>query len=738
MKFQAIKSCALLFSEHIRHYRQLGSKAVKLLFSEGCGTLWYSYKQYRKNTKYFQLISATAAAHSQHSEKDKTTNEAPGYSLDNFMEAKLKCFLGQYDNKLLFPVYDEPLVSIITPTFNKASFTYQYLESLLAHTNIPYELIIIDNNSTDETNDLFNRVANITHIKNENNLGFIKACNQGANKAKGKYLLFANNDIIVTPGWLSNLVKTIESDAEYGAVGCKLIWPNGKLQEAGSIIWCDGTTVGYGRGGEPMEPEYSYLREVDYCSAACLLVSGRLFHEIGGFDEIYLPAYYEDTDLCMQIKKIGYKVVYQPAVIVFHHEFASGGYKKASSLMEANHHKFLAKWKNVLKNKLPFSSSDILCARDIRKTKRILVIDDRVPTPDQGTGYPRAYHMIKSIAEFGYKVTIFPLINTQPWQPYTHEFQQLGVEVFYGDGMELSKFSQDRAGYYDVVLVSRPHNMKRSIGSIKEHFANAFILYDCEALFSVREILKAGVIGNRLNEGKAKAMIDTEIELMKQANLIITVSDNERDTVLKNGIKHVLSWGHPTNIIMPTNGFDERRDILFIGAFLSDDSPNEAAVLYFIKKIFPQIHKQIPGRFIVVGKNPPDSIKELASANVIVTGYVEDLTEYYEKCRIFVVPHKYSGGIPWKLTEAMSRGIPSVVSQLTATQLNLNDGMETLIGRSEDEFAQKVIQLYQDKELWQRIQKNALSFIAKTCDPDSLKTSLKNILKMAIEGDNKN
>lgn len=737
MNIQGINNTARRFYKFVLLYIGLGFKAIQILFLEGSGALWHRYKQYRKDKYYDQAITQNNVDSGLPVVASDSTIQAIEKPLEALMKARLSCFLNQFNSKLSFPEYAEPLVTIITPVFNKASYTFQYFESLLAHTHIPYELVIINNGSVDETNHLLSRTINIICIDNQTNMGFVKACNQGANIAKGKYLLFANNDIIVTPGWLNNLVRTIENDRKCGAVGCKLILPNGKLQEAGSIIWSDGTATGYGRGDDPMNHSYSYLREVDYCSGACLLVNKAIFHKLNGFDEIYCPAYYEDTDLCLGMRNLGYRIIYQPDVMIFHHEYASGGYQNASSLMETNHLKFLAKWENILKDKLAFSPNNILFARDLRKTQRILVIDDRIPTPDQGTGYPRSYQLIKSMAEFGYKVTLFPLMNTQAWQPYTHEFQQLGIEVFHGNNLDLNKFARERSGHYDIVLVSRPHNMASSINIIKEHFTDARIIYDAEALFSLREILKAEIKGNKLKDSEAQSMIDTEIKLMKQADMIITVSDNEKNTVLKHGIKNVVAWGHPTKIVTASNGFDDRRDILFIGAFLSDDSPNEDAAVYFIKEIFPKIYKQLLCRFIVVGSNPPNSIKELADTNIIVTGYVNDLTEYYEKCRIFVVPHRYSGGIPWKLTEAMSRGIPSVVSQLTATQLNLTDGMETLIGKSEIEFAQKVIELYQDKQLWQRIQKNALDYIAKTCDPAYLKSSLKSILETAVRRNHK-
>jgi len=112
-----------------------------------------------------------------------------------------------------------------------------------------------------------------------------------------------------------------------------LIWPNGQLQEAGSIIWNDGSALGYGRGDDPLKPEYSYLREVDYCSGACLLVRTDLFKKIDGFDERYIPAYYEDSDLCLGIQNLGYKIVYQPDVTIYHHEFTSSSKELAKKYM---------------------------------------------------------------------------------------------------------------------------------------------------------------------------------------------------------------------------------------------------------------------------------------------------------------------------------------------------------------------------------------------------------------------
>jgi GT2 family glycosyltransferase len=715
-----------------RRYYDLSLIGFRTIMNEGWKSFWWKYKQHKKSKKHTELIAKSTEERILETATDIT--ELSENPLDTFKSYKLLNFLSQPGVNLSFPKFDEPVVSIITLTFNKVEFTYQYLESIMAHTDIPYELIIVDNGSQDETTSLLDRLENVTTIKNEGNLGFVKGCNQGARKARGKYLLFLNNDIIVTPEWLSKLVRTIENYPKCGAVGCKLIWPNGKLQEAGSIIWSDGSALGYGREGDPMYPEYSYLREVDYCSGACLLVRKDIFQRLGLFDVRYSPAYYDDSDLCLGIRGLGYKVVFQPDVVVFHHEFTSSSFEKATAIMAANRSKFVAKWKDTLKDKLDPSPNNVLFARDIRPGNRLLVVDDRVPTPYQGSGYPRADRMLRFLGELGYKVTLFPLDNATPWQPFTHELQQLGIEVFYGDNLDFIRFAQDRTGYYDLVLISRPHNMEKIFDIVKRFFSNAVLLYDAEAMFSMRAILKAKVKGIKQREPDAERMINGEMDLMNKADLIITVSESEKKMIVERGnLNNIAVWGHPIDVKSPKNGFQERKDILFVGGFLASESPNEDAVLYFAKEVFPKLRKEITCRFFIAGLNPPDSIKKLSSSSVIVTGYVEDLKEYYDKCRIFVVPHRYSAGIPWKLQEAMSYGIPSVVSELTASQLDLTDGNEVLVAKSSDEFVQKIIKIYQDEKLWYQIQQNALKYIQRTCNSETMKTALNEIVKNGLQ-----
>jgi O-antigen biosynthesis protein len=662
-----------------------------------------------------------------------TVKEKPESSSDHSetgLNDKLRIFLSDTNSRLVFPDHAVPVVSIIILTYNKSSYTYQCLQSILKYTDVPYELIIVDNGSTDNTSELLAKIDNSILIKNKDNLGFIKGCNEGAKKATGKYLLFLNNDTVVTEKWLSTLVITIETYPKCGGVGCKLVWPNGLLQEAGSIIWRDGSALGYGRNDKPDKPEYSYVREIDYCSGACLLVRKDLFFLLKGFDEQYIPAYYEDSDLCLGIQDLGYSIIYQPDVTVFHHEFTSSSRELAEKCMVSNQVKFLEKWGGYLPLKKSPSLDNVIYARDVRKGKKILFLDDRIPASDQGSGYPRANKILSYLGELGYKVTFYPLDNTTPWQPYTHEFQQSGIEIFYGGLPDFLSFARQRSGYYDIIFVSRPHNFEKTYDIIRSFFPDSKLIYDAEALFSIREILKAKVEGINLNQQQVKDLQNKEIMLMKKANLITTVSEKEKEIILQiTGLNNIFVLGHPITIQEKINGFGSRKDILFVGGFLAADGPNDDAVIYFLQEIWPRLQKDLACKFYIVGINPPEKIKKFSSESVIITGYVQDLQEYYNKCRVFVVPHRYAAGIPWKLQEAMSYGIPAVVSELIASQLNLNDCNETLVARDPEEFIKKVRLLYENEKLWIQIQQNSIDYIATECKPDKIKNNLENILE---------
>ena len=254
---------------------------------------------------------------------------------------------------LEFPIFDKPTVSIVIPVFNQWNHTISCLQSILANTqNIAYELIIADDGSKDETANICDHVANVKLLRNVRNLQFLKNCNNAARYAAGKYFLFLNNDTNVQDSWLQHLLELVEGDKTIGIVGPKMVYPDGRLQEAGGIIWRDGAGWNYGWFDDPEKPLYNIMREVDYVSGACLLVRRELWEQAGGFDERFYPAYYEDTDLAFQARALGYRVMYQPKSVVVHFEGISSGISLNSGIKQhqkVNRKKFVEKWKALLK-----------------------------------------------------------------------------------------------------------------------------------------------------------------------------------------------------------------------------------------------------------------------------------------------------------------------------------------------------------------------------------------------------
>ena len=226
-------------------------------------------------------------------------------------------------------------ISIIIPVFNKLDYTRKCLEVLYKNTDVTlkFEVIVVDNGSIDKTAVFFKtakiKYLNLVVITNKKNLGFARACNIGAKAAKGKYILFLNNDTEPQSNWLPPLIEILEKDSTTAAVGCKLIYPDLTIQHAGIIFISDSRIntqpepIHINYGWPEDLPAANYKKTFQAVTAACMLIRKKMFKDVKGFDETYYNGY-EDIDLCLKVWENDKKVIYQPQSIVIHHESKSG------------------------------------------------------------------------------------------------------------------------------------------------------------------------------------------------------------------------------------------------------------------------------------------------------------------------------------------------------------------------------------------------------------------------------
>lgn len=642
------------------------------------------------------------------------------------------------NSRLRFPRSDNPEISIIIVLCNRAELTLQCFYSILQSDVSSYEVIIVDNASADETGQLLERTEGALIIKNEENLHYVLACNQATQRARGEYILLLNNDAQVQPQSISAALATLKSSADIGAVGGKVILPDGTLQEAGSIVWQDGSCMGYGRGASPLDPPFMFRRDVDYCSAVFLLTKRELFLAEGGFAKAYVPAYYEETDYCARLWEQGKRVVYEPDVVVTHHEFASSPSSEAAIHLQAKHQKvFVTRHNNWLPGQLPPAEANILTARTHSRNgvKRILLLDDQVPHLTLGSGFPRSNRMVRELVRMDHSLTLYPLAFSHEDWPSIYEDIPREVEVITGHGLpHLERFLSERAGCFDTVIISRPHNLAnlRTIILEKPHlFSPATIIYDAEALFALRLIEERRVKGKRVSSDERQRILDEEIELATCCDRVVAVSEQESREFQRYGLKKVYTLGHAVTPSPTPKAFAERRDILFVGAIHEPNSPNADSVLWFSQKILPRIQKRLGERikFIIAGVIHPEVEKQLNRESVRVKGPIKDLTELYNQSRIFVAPTRFSAGLPHKVHEAAAHGLPIVATPLLGSQLGWRDQADLLLAADEESFAEACATLYSDPELWRRLRENALSRVTSECSPETFSSQLQKLLE---------
>lgn len=620
--------------------------------------------------------------------------------------------------------------SIVIPVFNKAAFTLECIRSVLREIDrSKTEIIVVNNASTDETPALLDVLSGqVRVIHNDDNQGFVDACNLGASQARGHYLVFLNNDTVVLKGWLKHLLETVGADPANGAVGSMLLYPHGKIQEAGSIVWKNGEAHHYGWRASPEDRRYNFAREVDYCSAASLLIRKEIFERLGGFDRRFAPAYYEDIDLCFGVRSLGYKVIYQPASRLIHFEGVTAGVDTAKGFKQyqiINQQKFVEKWRDVLDREHLDRNLKRLeeASNRNRNRPRVVVFDERVPTHDRDAGSLRMLIILKALSQWCH--VIFVPLNRAPDSAYESALWQAGIET--ADAIDYRRIVKHPQVI--AAIVSRASTGTVFVHRLRYATPAVGIIFDTVDIHFHRLQREYAVSGDEAVGREADRFRQLEGKLARNSDIVWCASAEDKQ-VLSREVPEARVEVVPTihELREPGPVFADRRDLLFIGNLAH--RPNDDAVRFFTREVFPLLQQKLPAiELDIIGDFASPEIATLNQQNVRIRGYVAHVEPFLRSRRVFVAPLRFGAGIKGKVGEAMAYGIPVVTTTIGAEGFGATHGVDIMIADDPASFADAIAQLYTDEELWQRIVTNSRLLIEKHFTPEVIAETIKNSIK---------
>ena len=628
------------------------------------------------------------------------------------------------------PAAREPEVSIIIPVYGHAAQTIACLRAIAAHPPASsIEVIVVDDASPDDSLALLGRIDGLRLHALKANLGFIGACNAGAAIAHGRFLLFLNNDTVPQPGWLDALRATFDTQHEVGIVGAQLVYPDGRLQEAGAMLACDGRGESRGRFADPTHPEFAWCADVDYVSGAALMIERALFAQLGGFDPRYAPAYYEDTDLAMRVRAAGLRVLVQPVACVVHLEGATAGTDPASGMKAAqarNLPVFAARWRDALAQRPP---EPVDAGRlPAAGTPQVLIVDNLTPMPDRDSASLRLVNLMRLLREAGMHVVFLPA-DLRHAGAATRALQALGIEVWHDPHAGgVARWMRNHGHRFQRVLLCRHYVAREFLPLVRAHAPQARVVFDSIDLHYVREQRGAEVAGDASLARAAARTRALELDVIARSDITLVVSAAEAEVLAADAPDARVTVLSNLHEIADTGAaFADRRDLVFVGGFRHP--PNVDGVRWFLTDIFPRIRAAIPDvSFHCIGGYVPDAIAAFADApGVHIHGHVPDITPYMDGCRIAVAPLRFGAGVKGKVNLSMAHGQPVVATSCAAEGMHLRAGEDVLLADDADAFADAVVALYRDPALWSRLSANGLANVQAHFSLDAARGTVRQV-----------
>jgi len=704
--------------------------------------------------RLFGSAKLTASRSEQHTHADANRSHAVTQerSLHYFLQSGATLEFGDHANEK----HCQHLVSLVVVLFNQAPLSLACLQRIacLSYKNI--ELLVVDNASTDFTPQLLDRLkGKVRLFRPGHNLHFLRACNLAFRELSpdSKYVVLVNNDALLSSQALDEALAVFERWPDTGIVGGQILHLDGQLQEAGNTLLRDGSCRGIGRRKSPWHPLVQVRRKVDFVSGCFLMISTPLLKSIGGFDERFSPAYYEETDLCVESWKRGRPVVYEPRCLIHHVEFASSeqGSLDAAKLMLENCKRFHAKhnaWLTQQPEPEQFADLGKIehCLRLAAYPVRILWIDDRLPDSAQGAGFGRLQAIIEQLANLNIFVTLFT--TDYPSEHEAREYRghahSCDYELQWGKEEDLAHLLEHRSTFYTHIVASRHHNfacLRYCLARVPHLSINKPVLVgDIESIFSIRKYcLDVLRNTNRIaSMGDLQGVPDIAHELneIKMFDRLMAVSEQEQTLLQANTSLPVAQVGH---LFFPVDDvelprFNNTNGLIFMGAMNFPGLPNLDSLHWLADSVLPALRKlgaldpefaplTIIGPYSKQLAQPSlDRIAEIWPLRHL--GRVEDVSGELHTHRLFLAPTRFASGLPHKVQHAISQGLPVVTTELIASQMGCLDGQGILYSNDPIGFATCIADVYNDEALWSQLQKDGLDYVREECSLNQLRQGL--------------
>ena len=635
------------------------------------------------------------------------------------------------------PSSPAPVASIVIPVYNQIGHTLACLRALALHPpHTPVEILVVDDGSSDETSRLLPTVNGLVYHRRQINGGFIEAVNDGVARARGEFVVLLNNDTIPQPGWLDALLDTLRSEPAAGLVGSQLLYPDGRLQECGGVLFADGSAWSYGRFESPDLPAVSYLRDAHYCSGAALALRRTLWDSLGGLDTRFRPAYYEDADLAMRVRQAGLRVLVQPASRVVHDEGTSHGTDVRTGLKAhqiRNQAVFARHWSNALAtHPAPGTvpGPEVLHAHQ----PQVLVIDEHLPCPDRDSASLRQVRLLQLLRAEGAHVVL--LATAAGADPATvGALRAAGVETWPApDAGHPNRWLARHGSRFDTVILVRHHLAAACLPLVRRHAPAARVVLDTVDLHHLRELRGARLMGDPARIAEAGRTRERELSTMRKVDLTVLVSADEQkqlqasapdiQTVVVSNL-HILP-----EPITPLAG---RHGLVFVGGF--GHPPNVDAMTWYLQQIHPQVLATLPGITLdIVGQSPPASLQALARGltGVRVHGHVPDITPFMAGCRVALAPLRFGAGVKGKVNLSMAYGQPVVATACAAEGMYLSPGRDVLVADTAEDFASAIVRLCTDDRLWQQLSEGGRENIRRHFSLDAARPTVRQALLPAL------